>query len=377
MATTTQAAAIAAPAEQVKTLAKAKKRRIPGAKKIKLKELPTFTRQMAAMLSSGMPVVQTLIALEEQQLNKNFKSVIAGVRSFIESGYSFSDALAKFPDVFDELYVSMMRAGETGGLLAETTGRIATYLEERGKLRRKVASAMTYPIIVLCIVLVITSLLIIFIVPKFAEIYGDFGAKLPGPTQALVNLSYTVRRYSLVVAAAIVGVCIAFSQFKKSETGSFIWDGFKMRFPILGDLAKKIALARFASTFAQLMRSGVPILQALDIVAFATGNKVLGKTILEGRAEVERGEPLSNTLSKDKNYPRMLVHMLAAGEQTGKVEDMLQKIGEFYDSEVEAMLAGLTSLIEPLMIAFLGITVGGIVLCMFLPIFKLHEVVQF
>ncbi|MBN1269905.1 MAG: type II secretion system F family protein [Kiritimatiellae bacterium] len=376
MATTAQATTLTAPQEQARTTVKAKRKRIPGAKKLRMKELPTFTRQMAAMLSSGMPVVQTLVALEEQQLNKNFKNVIAGVRSLIEGGYSFSDALSKFPDVFDELYVSMLRAGETGGLLAETTARIATYLESSARLRRKVVSAMTYPVIVLFIVIGITSALIIFIVPKFAEIYSDFGAKLPGPTQFLVNVSYACRRYSLIVIAIIVGISIAFKQFKKSATGSFMWDGFTIRFPLLGELAKKIALARFSSTFAQLMRSGVPILHALEIVAFATGNKVLAKTILEGRADVERGEPLSTTLGKDKNYPRMLVHMLSAGEQTGKVEDMLQKIAEFYDDEVETMLAGLTSLIEPLMIVFLGVTVGGIVVCMFMPIFKLHEVVS-
>lgn len=372
----TDVAAVPVATEQAKPTLKAKKRRVPGSKKIKMKELPVFTRQMAAMMSSGMPVVQTLVALEEQQLNKNFKNVIAGVRTYIEGGYSFSDALSKFPDVFDELYVSMLRAGETGGMLAETTARTAAYLEASARLRRKVVSAMTYPVIVLLIVLGITSALIIFVVPKFAEIFGDFGAKLPAPTQFLINVSNIFRKYSLIAIAVIVGISIAFKQFKKSPTGAYMLDGFALKFPVLGDLVTKIALARFASTFAQLMRSGVPILQSLDIVAFAAGNKVLAKTILEGRADVERGEPLSVTLGKDKHFPRMLVHMLSAGEKTGRVEDMLQKIAEFYNDEVEAMLAGLTSLIEPLMIVFLGVTVGGIVLCMFMPIFKLHEVVN-
>jgi type IV pilus assembly protein PilC len=269
----------------------------------------------------------------------------------------------------------MMRAGESGGLLAETTTRIAAYLEASEKLRRKVVSAMTYPVIVLTIVFGITSGIIIFVVPRFAAIYADFEAKLPGPTQFLVNLSDAIRHYSLFMIAGIVAFIIAFKQFKKTEQGAVMCDRATLKVPVIGELAKKVALARFSATFAQLTRSGVPILQALEIVSFAMGNKVLAKTVLDGRELVERGEPLSAALSRDKNYPSMLVHMLEAGEKTGKVEEMLQKISEFYDDEVEAMLGGLTSLIEPLLIVVLGVVVGGIVLCLFMPIFKMHEIV--
>ncbi|HIE10187.1 MAG TPA: type II secretion system F family protein [Kiritimatiellae bacterium] len=354
-----------------------RRRRVPGARKIRLKELPIFTRQMSAMLGSGMPVVKTLHALEEQSTNKTFRSVIEGVRTEIEGGKSFSEALAVYPDIFDQLYVSMMRAGETGGLLAETAARLAQYLEERAKLRREVISAMTYPVIVMGVVSMITAGLIIFVVPRFAEIYADFGAKLPGPTQMLVNISFTVRHYSLAVTAGLVMFVIGFGKFKRTDTGAYLWDSFMLRLPVFGELNKKAALARFASTFAQLMRSGVPILHALDIVAYAVGNRVLARSVMKGRDDVERGEPLSKTLGQDPNYPRMLIHMLEAGEQTGKVDEMLQKIAEFYESEVEATLAALTSLIEPLLIVFLGVTVGGVVLCMYLPIFKMHEIVAF
>ncbi len=354
-----------------------RKRKIPGAYKIRMKELPAFTRQLGAMLSAGLPVVQTLEALEEQNTNRVFKHVISGVKSRIEGGSSFSEALSQYPDIFDELYISMLRAGESGGMLAETTSRIASFLEGWIRLRRKVKSAMMYPVIVLIVALLITSSLIIWIVPVFASIYADFGAALPGPTQFLMNLSNGLRDNIVYVVAAIVVLAIAFGQFKKTAKGAYLWDAFRLKFPLLGDLVRKISLARFASTFAQLTRSGVPILQTMEIVAHATGNKVLSKILLDARANVERGEPLSDALRKSKVYPRLLIHMLSAGEKTGRVDEMLEKIAEFYNDEVETTLAGLTSLIEPLLIVFLGVVIGGVVVCMFMPIFKMHEIVGF
>ena len=355
---------------------KAKKKKTPGAKKIRIKELPGFTRQMGAMLSSGLPVVQTLDALQDQCSNKVFQTVIAGVRTQIEGGASFSEALGQYPDIFDELYIAMLRAGESGGLLAETTTRIATFLEASIRLRRKVKSAMMYPSIVMTVAFGIATGMILWIVPIFASIYGDFGAKLPGPTQFLMNLSNTMRHNALPVIAVIVAISIAFGKFKATERGAYFVDGLRLKMPVFGDLARKVALRRFCSTFASLTRSGVPILQTMEIVAFATGNKVLGKIILDARATVERGEPLSVALDKSKAYPRMMIHMLSAGEKTGKVDDMLQKISEFYAEEAETMLAGLTSLIEPLLIVFMGVVIGGIVVCMFMPIFKMHEIVS-
>ena len=352
-------------------------KRVPGARKIKNKDLPAFTRQLAAMLVSGMPVVHCLTTLEDQTANIAFKSVIAGVRAQIEGGLMLSEALTIYPDVFDDLYVNMFRAGETGGMLAETAARIATYLESASKLQRKVKSAMMYPTVVMCVALLLAVGMIWKIVPVFASIYKDFDAKLPAPTQALVNLSEAMQKHFLIFFLAIAGVWFAFTKWKKTPQGEFVWDGIILRIPVVGELVRKVALARFSSTFSQLMKSGVPILKALDIVAFATGNKVLGKVILDSRAVVERGEPLSTALEKSRDYPRMLINMLQAGEKTGKVDDMLLRISEFYDDEVQAMLAGLTSLIEPLLMVFLGVVIGGIVLCMFLPIFKMHEIINF
>lgn len=354
---------------------KKKRKGIPGAKKIQTKELPAFTRQMGAMLSSGLPVVQTLVALEEQTSNQVFKTVIQGVRAQIEGGASFSEALSQYPDVFDELYVNMLRAGESGGLLAETTTRIASYLEASQRLKRKVKSAMMYPSIVMTVALLLAASMIIWIVPVFASIYGDFGAKLPGPTQVLVNVSDAVRANALLAVGICVAIGIAFGRFKKTDKGAFMLDQFYLKFPLIGELVRKVALSRFASTFAQLTRSGVPILQTMEIVSFATGNKVLGKIILDARATVEQGEPLSVALEKSKAYPRLMIHMLSAGEKTGKVDEMLQRISEFYADEVETALSGLTSMIEPILIVFLGVVIGGIVLCMFLPIFKMHEII--
>jgi len=351
--------------------------KVPGAKKIRLKELPTFTRQLAAMLSSGLPVVQSLDALQDQVAHKDFKKVIESVKTRIEGGESLTEAFAHYPDVFDDLYVNIMKAGETGGMLAETSSRVAGYLESSARLRRKVMSAMMYPAIVSLVAVLLTGSMIIWIVPVFGEIYADFGAKLPGPTMVLMKVSDFLRAYIIYFLGVVMAISIAIAQFKKTERGQIFFDRMALKVPVFGQLTLKVAISRFALTYAQLMRSGVPILTALETVSFAVGNKVLGKTILEARDSVERGENLSATLKTDPNFPPMLHHMLSAGEKTGRVDDMLDKVAEFYDDEVEAMLAGLTSLIEPLLIVFLGIMIGGIVLCMFLPIFKMHEIVAF
>ncbi|MCX6995956.1 MAG: type II secretion system F family protein [Kiritimatiellaeota bacterium] len=351
--------------------------KLPGARKIVLNDLPMFTRQLGAMLSAGMPLVQTLSALEEQIPNKVFKQVVAGIRLQIEGGAVFSEALGQYPSIFNELYVSLIRAGESGGILTESTEQIAGFLEANGRLRRKVKSAMMYPAIVLCLALVLALGMITFIVPVFAGIFKDFGAQLPGPTQFLVNLSNLIRHNGLIVIIVLAVLVTFFQRYRKTPRGAYQWDAFCLRFPILGVLARKIAVARFASTFAQLLHSGVPILKSLEIVATATGNRVLGKVLLDSRTYVERGEPLSTALRQNKQFPPMLIHMLAAGERTGKMDAMLRKIAEFYDDEVSASLSGLTSMIEPLLMIFLGVVIGGIVICMFLPIFKMGEIVNF
>ncbi|MCF7837475.1 MAG: type II secretion system F family protein [Candidatus Marinimicrobia bacterium] len=351
-------------------------KKVPGARKIVQKELPTFSRQIAAMLESGMPLVQSLSALEEQTQNKAFRLVIIGVRQRVEGGAMFSDALAEYPDVFDELYVSMMRAGESGGMLAEIAGRVASYLESSARLRRKVKSAMMYPVTVMILALTMATAMVIWLVPVFSGIYEDFGANLPGPTKALMNLSNFIRGNGLVVAGVVAAIIYGFQRFKKSEKGAYLLDHMRLRFPLVGELALKISLGRFASTFAQLIHSGVPILEALDIVAYAVGNRVISRIILGAKGTIESGELLSTELMKHKILPRMMVFMLAAGEKTGKMDEMLEKVGQFYDDEVEATLEGLTAIIEPLLMVFLGVVVGGIVLCIFMPIFKLSDIIS-
>jgi len=349
---------------------------VPGAKKIVNEFLPGFSRQLAAMLSAGMPIVASLEASEEQTDNPNFKTVIKELRKSIENGSAFSEALRQFPSVFGDLYANMVKGGETGGQLAETIARLAGFLEASAKLRRKAKSALMYPVIVLCIAIAIAIGMITFIVPVFGEMFADFDAELPGPTQFLLNVSAGMRKYGIYVLAVVVAMVIAFKKWKSTDRGAYAFDQFILRLPVFGDLNRKVAAARFARTFGQLIRSGVPIMDALQIVAGATGNRVASRVILDGRDAVEKGEPLSKSMANQKVLPIMLVRMLQAGEKTGKVDEMMDNIAAFYEDEIDTTLAGLTSLLEPLLMVFLGVIIGGIVLCMFLPIFKMGEVVS-
>jgi len=278
--------------------------------------------------------------------------------------------------VFDELYVNMVKGGETGGQLAETMSRLASFLEASAKLRRKVKSAMMYPTIVLCISVVLAVAMIVFIVPVFGEMYKDFGAKLPGPTQGLLNISVFLREYGMYILGTLILTAVCFKKWKSTPAGGFTFDQFVLRAPVFGILTAKVASSRFARTLGQLIRSGVPILNALDIVSGATGNKVAAKVVVDAREAVEKGDPLSSAMINQTVFPIMLVRMLQAGEKTGNVDAMMENIADFYDDEVETMLAGLTSLLEPLLMVFLGVVIGGIVLCMFMPIFKMGEVVS-
>ena len=351
-------------------------RRVPGARKIQLELLPGFSRQLAAMLSAGMPIVASLEALEEQAENPNFKTLLQEVKRSIENGAAFSEALIPYPSVFEELYTNMVRGGETGGQLAETMARLADFLESSAKLRRKVKSALMYPTIVLCIAITIAILMIVFIVPVFGAMYDDFGANLPGPTLFLLKISGFLRRYGIFLLIGFIIAVIVFKKWKATEQGAYSLDSAALKMPVFGELTRKVAAARFARTLGQLIRSGVPILTALEITSGATGNNVARHVVLQARATVEKGDPLSSAMLTQTVFPSMLVRMLQAGEKTGKVDEMMDNIAEFYEDEVDTMLAGLTSLLEPLLMIFLGVIIGGIVLCMFLPIFKMGEVVS-
>ncbi|MCK5528067.1 MAG: type II secretion system F family protein [Kiritimatiellae bacterium] len=354
-----------------------KQKKVPGSRKIVNELLPAFSRQLAAMLTSGMPIVASLEALEEQTDNPGFKTVITRVKAAIEGGAAFSEALALYPYIFDDLYVNMIRGGESGGQLAETIARLATFMEAASRLKRKVKSAMMYPVIVLCISIALAIGMIVFIVPVFGNMFSDFGAELPKPTQFLIDVSDFIKAYGLYVGGVIGVALFFFNKWKATPEGGLAVDQAKLKMPVFGELTSKVAAARFARTLGQLIASGVPILSALDIVAGATGNKAAGKVVMNAYTAVENGDPLSSAMLEQTAFPKMLVRMLQAGEKTGKIDVMMDNIADFYDDEVETMLEGLTILLEPLLMVFLGVIIGGIVLCMFMPIFKMSEVVNF
>ena len=301
-------------------------RSVKGAKKIVSKDLPSFSRQMAAMLAAGMPIVTALETIEEQIPNPNFRQALGEVKRSIEGGASFSESLQQFPDIFDVLYVNMVRAGEQSGQFAETMRRIGDLLEANARLRRKVKSAMTYPVVVMSMALIIAAGMIIFIVPVFAGMYKDFGSQLPGPTQFLVDVSDGIKKYALVIIPLILIGIWAFKRWKKTPAGAWTLDRFALNAPVIGVLVQKVAVARFAKTLAQLVQSGVPILGALDIVAKASGNRVIEAGIMDARRSVEHGETLSAGLTGKAGIPSLVVRMMAAGEKTGKVDEMLESV---------------------------------------------------
>ena len=344
--------------------------------KVALSDLVVFTRQLATMIDAGLAMVQSLQALAEQTTNKVMRDTIKDVCTRVEGGDSFSEALVKHPKVFNRLYVCMVAAGERGGLLAEILSRLATYLENTSKLRKKVKSAMMYPTAVTVIAIGITIFLLVKVVPVFGDVYKGFGHSLPGPTQGLLNLSKFVRENLIYMLAVAVAGIYGWLAYIKTKKGREFWDRTRIRLPIFGHIAHKICLARFTRTLASLIRSGVPILEVLQIVSNTVGNMIMEKAVRTAAADIEKGESISAALSKHPVFPSMILRMITAGEQTGKLENMLERISDFLDDEIQTTLSGLTSLIEPLLIVFLGITVGGIAICMFLPIFKMAEIIN-
>jgi type IV pilus assembly protein PilC len=344
--------------------------------RVALMDLVIFTRQLATMIEAGLAMVQSLQALAEQTTNKIMRDVIKDVCTRVEGGDSFSEALQKHPKVFSRLYVCMVAAGEKGGLLAEILARLATYLENTNRLRKKIKSAMLYPIVVTIVAILITIFLLVKVVPVFGEIFASFGAELPGPTQGLIDLSSFVKRYLIFLLVAGGGSVYAWLYFIKTPVGRQFWDARRIKLPIFGAIAHKICLARFTRTLASLIRSGVPILEVLQIVSQTVGNVIMEKAIKTAAVDIERGESISASLGKHPIFPVMIIRMITAGEQTGKIDNMLERVSDFMDEEIETTLAGLTALIEPILIVFLGIVVGGMVICMFLPIFKMPEIVS-
>ena len=343
---------------------------------VALQDLVVFTRQLATMIDAGLAMVQCLQALADQTQNKVMRDCIKDVCTRVEGGDSFSEALSKHPKAFSRLYVSMVGAGEKGGLLAEILARLATYLENSARLRKKVKSAMMYPTVVTVVAIVITTFLLIKVIPVFGEVYEGFGAKLPAPTQFMIDLSKFVSSWFILIFLALGGMVYGWTYFIKTPAGRAFWDSRRIKMPVFGQIAHKICLARFTRTLSSLIRSGVPILEVLQIVSQTVGNVVMEKAIKQSMSDIERGESISAALGKHPVFPNMIIRMCMAGEQTGKIDTMLERISDFLDEEIETTLSGLTSLIEPILIVFLGVVVGGMVICMFLPIFKLSEIVS-
>ena len=347
-----------------------------GGKKVKLKQIAVFSRQFATMVNSGLPILRALAILAEQTENKELARVLGEARLDVEQGASLSGALAKHDHVFNNLYVSMVRAGETGGSLDATLLRIAEMIEREVLLRGKIKSAMTYPIAVVALVVLIMSAMLLFVVPQFKGIYGQLGGTLPLPTRALLFVSDAFKSYWYIVVAALLLARFMFRRWKRTDRGREVVDGFKLRVPVFGSLFHKTALSRFSSTFAMLLRSGVPILQALEIVSDTVNNRVIGKAIADVQISVRDGESIAKPLTKYPVFPPMVVQMISVGEETGQVDTMLEKIAQFYDQEVEASVDALTSLIEPILIAIIGVAVGAAVVALYMPMFNIIKLIK-
>jgi len=344
-------------------------------KKVKSEELVIFSRQLATMVNAGIPLVQSLDILSEQMESINFRQMVTQVRSDVESGASLSAALEKHPKVFTLLYTNMVKAGETSGMLDEILERLAGYLEKNDTLQRKVKSAMVYPAVVSVMAIGITLVLLLKVIPTFKEIFTSLGGTLPLPTEILINISDTVRKYFLMVVIILVVFCVVLQKLISTPKGRIRFDQIKLKLPVFGVLLCKVAVARFSRTLSTLIRSGVPILSALEIVGKTAGNTVIEAAVENARVGIREGESISAPLSKSKAFPPMVTRMISVGEESGELEKMLSKIADFYETQVDVAVSGLTSMIEPLIIAFLGIVVGSIVVAMFLPIFKITELI--
>jgi type IV pilus assembly protein PilC len=347
-----------------------------GGKKVKLKQVALFSRQFATMVNSGLPILRAIGILSDQSDNKELARVLNEVRLDVEQGSSLSGAIGKHDHVFNNLYVSMVRAGETGGSLDSTLTALAEMIEREVRLRGKIKSAMTYPVAVVALVVLIMSAMLLFVVPQFESIFGQLGGTLPLPTRGLLWMSETFKSYwYIVLGGAIVGRFL-FRRYKKTDKGREVVDALKLRAPVFGALFHKTALSRFSSTLAMLMKSGVPILQALEIVSDTVNNKVIGKAITEVQLSVRDGESIAKPLTKYPVFPPMVVQMISVGEETGQVDLMLEKIAQFYDQEVEAAVDSLTSLIEPILIAVIGGCVGAAVVALYMPMFNIIKLIQ-
>jgi type IV pilus assembly protein PilC len=350
---------------------------IPGmGSGIKEKEVVVFTRQFATMIEAGLPLVQCLDILSRQAENKEFKSIIFKVKGAVESGESFAEALRKHPKVFDSFYANMVEAGEAGGILDTILARLAGYMEKARALKGKVKSALVYPIAIVSIAVMVIVFLMTFVIPVFAEVFEGFGGILPAPTRLVMILSDLTKKYIIYCIPAVVGLIFMFKRFYRTTRGRRIVDSLMLKSPVFGTLIQKVAVAKFTRTLGTLVSSGVPIIDGLGITARTAGNKVVEEAVVAVINSVKEGQSLAEPLAREAIFPPMVVQMIEVGESSGALDDMLEKIADFYDEEVDAAVTALTSLMEPALMVFLGVTIGFIVVAMYLPIFKMASTIE-
>jgi type IV pilus assembly protein PilC len=349
---------------------------IPGfGDKVTTKDISLATRQLATMIDAGLPIVQCLDILAEQSENKMLRNTIATVRKDVEGGCTLADALRKHPKIFDDLYVNMVEAGEAGGILNTILNRIALFIEKSNRLKKKVKGAMIYPCAIIFVAVVVVAVLMIWVIPVFAELYGSMGKALPVPTQICINISNWFVAYWYALLGGAIGAVTAISLYYKTPQGRMKIDALLLRLPIIGDLLRKVAVARFSQNMALLLSSGVPILDGLAITGKTAGNKVVEKAIMESRVSISQGKTVAEPLRDSKIFPPLVCQMVAVGESTGGLDAMLKKVAELYEEEVDDAVANLTAMMEPMIMVILGVVLGGLVIAMYLPIFQMGSLV--
>jgi type IV pilus assembly protein PilC len=339
--------------------------------KVPKKSLAIFTRQLATMIDAGLPLVQSLEILSQQEENETFQGIIKTVKNEVEAGATLAASLQKHPRVFDNLYVNLVVAAEEAGTLDVILNRLATHIEKMEALKKKIRSALVYPTMIVAVAIIVTAVLMIFVVPVFEKLFAGIGQSLPLPTQIVIGISKIFKSYTPIVIGLVIAGAVVLKRYYKTEDGKRKIDGFILKTPIFGELLRKVAVSRFARTLSTLVTSGVPILESLNIVAGAAGNKVVEDAILKGRISISEGQTISEPLAQSGVFPMMVTQMIAVGETTGSLELMLTKIADFYDDEVDMAVATLSSMLEPVLMVFLGVVVGGLVIAMYLPIFKM------
>ena len=339
--------------------------------KVTKKDVVIFTRQFSTMIDAGLPLVQGLTILAEQTENKTFRAILKQITRDVEGGSSLGEALSKHPKIFDDLYVNLVSAGEVGGILDTILQRLAAYIEKAEKLKGQIKGAMTYPIVVMAIAILVIAVILVFVIPVFEDMFSGMGAGLPVPTQIVVNMSRFIKGNIHYMIGGIIVFAFAFKKYRSSSTGKKQTDSVALKLPVFGPLLKKVAVARFTRTLGTMIGSGVPILDGLEIVAKTSGNVVLEEVIFDVRSSIAEGQTIADPLSETDIFPSMVVQMISVGEATGALDTMLTKIADFYDDEVDAAVAAMTSMLEPLLMVFLGGSIGGLVVAMYLPIFKM------